>query len=95
MFLAGQEFCRNHFGLQQSDLSHTIPLVVHIDAGPVTRDASAKYIQWGSLLGLGAGREIHYLAASWMGDADQTPLFDRLNDSWKILAAGRDAEGTA
>ena len=50
----GREVIAKHPHLRDRDLSRTVPIMVHLDTGPISRNKSMKLLQWGSLLSTGS-----------------------------------------
>ena len=87
----GAEHMQAHPHLaQHRDLSHTIPLVLHLDAGPYSKKASTKILTFSSLLGVGKDIEQRFLCASWISQAagSNAAVWDCLRWSLDCLSMG-------
>lgn len=68
----GAEFVRNHPHLQQCNRWHRlIPLTVHIDAGPYTKNQSVTGLSMSSPLGEGSEAETVFMIATWIKQQDR------------------------
>ena len=73
--MGGAELFDSHPHLRHrtpAELAHTIPIVVHSDAGPFAKAQGLQLVQWGSLIGSGADIEQRFPALVWLskyGDA--------------------------
>ena len=75
------EFVRRHLYL--SDYKHTLPIGMHGDAGPYSKQDSILVISWNSLLGTGTTRTKRF-AFTFVRKVDYTA--ETLNRIWQLLA---------
>jgi len=54
------------------ELAFTIPIVVHSDAGPFSKNLGMQIVQWGSLLGKGADIEQRFVSMVWLSKYGQS-----------------------
>ena len=91
---AGREFKETHPWLRSrsvDDLSFTLPLATHCDAGPPTKTASVFFLSVSSLLGVGSELESQLVISNWLKPTDS--ILDEGVWAPLFLAFQRLAEG--
>ena len=79
----GRHFWRIHpwlRGRSAADLRRHIPVIVHDDAGPVSKSSSAYVRNWWSLLGVGRETETRFLLSTVMKEQHELPDL-----SWRAI----------
>ena len=93
----GPDFFSKHpwlRGRSPADLARHVPLVLHDDAGPISKRSSAYVRSFHSVLGVGAERESRFLVCSYLKGAGlEDRTWPALLDSFADLA--RPVEGEA
>lgn len=86
-------------GLTMAQLTTTIPITLHEDAGPISKGLSASSVSWSSLVGKGTEKVSHFPVGTWVKakkaeSLSTAPFWDRLLKDFEMLASGVDERGT-
>jgi hypothetical protein len=67
-------------GKEVADLVSTVPLSIHLDAGPVTKRKSTTVISWTAILGQSSEKTGQFVVGSYIKTGPQTT-----NDAWRLI----------
>lgn len=88
----GEKFLSCHPWLKDQDLRFSIPLKIHVDAGPFTKTRSTYVCSWVGLLGIGSEIECNFHVASWektiKDSVGESPFWDELYWSFECMSRG-------
>ena len=75
-----------------TDLSHTIPMSFHADAGPMSKTKSAEIACWGSAVGEGKDFQRRFLSATWVKETHletDNKFWEEFFDSLYLMSMSR------
>ena len=73
--------------MSEAQLEHVVPLLLHEDAGPITKKLGANTVSFSSLLGIGSEKVAHFIITTYIkakGDESELPF-------WRALLRDLDA----
>jgi hypothetical protein len=93
--MGGEMIAMHPYLRDVTDFRHIIPISLHFDAGPFTKNRSVMVVSWGGATRYSTGNEAfcRFLVGTWIKESGQSPnenkLWRELRHSFAQLGTGR------